>query len=203
MIEAEGFSLPSHSIEHCVCGIRLYVVNQPVDRERLCKPTILPDGRTVFRCIFCRKDFLSYSDINRHMDFHEGQNHCRKGWERHCTCLYVHVHVCLLVWWSIHSCMMATESNLALKWQGLCSFVSLVTIIYREPLFNCENLIGILSFCFQTFDPTSATSAITMQGPTASWRSTWWDIKVSKQWLYNLPLVGAACVWGWYLNTSY
>ncbi|XP_076456015.1 uncharacterized protein LOC143290456 isoform X2 [Babylonia areolata] len=50
---------------------RLYVVNQPVDRERLCKPTLLPDGRTVFRCIFCHKDFLSYSDINRHMDFHE------------------------------------------------------------------------------------------------------------------------------------
>ncbi|XP_070175497.1 zinc finger protein 236-like [Littorina saxatilis] len=49
----------------------LYVVNQPVDRERLCKPTVLPDGRTVFRCIFCHKDFLSYSDINRHMDFHE------------------------------------------------------------------------------------------------------------------------------------
>ena len=52
---------------------RLYVVNQPVDRERICKPTVLPDGRTVFRCIFCHKDFLSYSDINRHMDFHEGE----------------------------------------------------------------------------------------------------------------------------------
>ncbi|KAK7471407.1 hypothetical protein BaRGS_00035959 [Batillaria attramentaria] len=50
---------------------RLYVVNQPVDRERLCKPTVLPDGRTVYRCVFCHKDFLSYSDINRHMDFHE------------------------------------------------------------------------------------------------------------------------------------
>ncbi|XP_046358785.2 uncharacterized protein LOC124136795 isoform X1 [Haliotis rufescens] len=50
---------------------RLHVVNQPVDREQVCKPTILADGRTVYRCVFCSKDFLSFSDINRHMDFHE------------------------------------------------------------------------------------------------------------------------------------
>lgn len=51
---------------------RLPVVSTPVDREKICKPTLLADGRTVFRCPFCNKDFLSYSDINRHMDFHEG-----------------------------------------------------------------------------------------------------------------------------------
>lgn len=50
---------------------RLPIVSTPVDREKICKPTVLKDGRTVFRCPFCSKDFLSYSDINRHMDFHE------------------------------------------------------------------------------------------------------------------------------------
>lgn len=64
---ADGRKVTSLSRTHS----RLYVVNQPVDREQLCKPTLLPDGRTVFKCYFCHKDFLSYSDINRHMDFHE------------------------------------------------------------------------------------------------------------------------------------
>ena len=42
----------------------------------MCKPTTTADGRTVYKCPFCSKDFLSFSDINRHMDFHEGK---RKG----------------------------------------------------------------------------------------------------------------------------
>ncbi|GAB1600350.1 zinc finger protein 236-like isoform X3, partial [Argonauta hians] len=64
---ADGRKLTSLSRTHS----RLHVVNSPVDREKVCKPTLLPDGRAVYRCIFCGKDFLSYSDINRHMDFHE------------------------------------------------------------------------------------------------------------------------------------
>ncbi|ESO94293.1 hypothetical protein LOTGIDRAFT_118548, partial [Lottia gigantea] len=42
-----------------------------VNRDNLCKPTVLPDGRYVYRCEICSKDFLSFSDVNRHMDFHE------------------------------------------------------------------------------------------------------------------------------------
>ena len=52
---------------------RLNVVKIPVRREDACKPTLLPDGRTVYRCTYCSKDFGSFSDINRHMDFHEGR----------------------------------------------------------------------------------------------------------------------------------
>ena len=51
---------------------RLDVVKSPVQRDEVCRPTSLPDGRQVFRCIYCHKDFCSFSDINRHMDFHEG-----------------------------------------------------------------------------------------------------------------------------------
>ncbi|GFO24215.1 Zinc finger protein 40, partial [Plakobranchus ocellatus] len=50
---------------------RLSVVHEPVDRNSLCKPKILEDGRSVFSCAICHKNFLSLSDINRHMDFHE------------------------------------------------------------------------------------------------------------------------------------
>ena len=64
---ADGRKVTSLSRTHS----RLPIVSTPVDREKICKPTVLPDGRTVFRCPFCSKDFLSYSDINRHMDFHE------------------------------------------------------------------------------------------------------------------------------------
>ena len=52
--------------------LRLYVVRNPLKREEACKPTVLADGRTVYRCTYCNKDFATYSDINRHMDFHEG-----------------------------------------------------------------------------------------------------------------------------------
>ena len=51
-------------------------MHSPINRESMCKPTSTPDGRTVYKCPFCSKDFLSFSDINRHMDFHEGK---RKG----------------------------------------------------------------------------------------------------------------------------
>lgn len=51
---------------------RLPIVNSPVNRDQICKPTTLDDGRQVFTCPFCSKNFSSYSDINRHMDFHEG-----------------------------------------------------------------------------------------------------------------------------------
>ncbi|XP_052253409.1 zinc finger protein 236-like isoform X3 [Dreissena polymorpha] len=50
---------------------RLGIVNTPINREALCKPTTLTDGRIVFKCPFCSKEFVSFSDINRHMDFHE------------------------------------------------------------------------------------------------------------------------------------
>ena len=45
----------------------------PLRRDEVCKPTVLPDGRTVYRCTYCNKDFTTLSDINRHMDFHEGE----------------------------------------------------------------------------------------------------------------------------------
>lgn len=51
---------------------RLNLVRQPIRREDACKPTLLQDGRAVYRCSYCNKDFGSYSDVNRHMDFHEG-----------------------------------------------------------------------------------------------------------------------------------
>uniref|UniRef100_A0A2C9LZS3 C2H2-type domain-containing protein n=1 Tax=Biomphalaria glabrata TaxID=6526 RepID=A0A2C9LZS3_BIOGL len=50
---------------------RLSVVNEPLDRNSLCKPKLLEDGRSVYSCVICHKNFLSLSDINRHMDFHE------------------------------------------------------------------------------------------------------------------------------------
>lgn len=52
---------------------RLSIVNEPLDRNSLCKPQVLDDGRSVYTCVICHKQFLSLSDINRHMDFHEGE----------------------------------------------------------------------------------------------------------------------------------
>ncbi|XP_045209229.2 zinc finger protein 236-like isoform X2 [Mercenaria mercenaria] len=52
---------------------RLGIVQSPINREAMCKATTLTDGRTVYKCPFCSKEFVSYSDINRHMDFHEGK----------------------------------------------------------------------------------------------------------------------------------
>ena len=61
-----------HVITVMTC-YRLNVVMSPLRREEVCKPTMLPDGRTVYRCTYCNKDFTTLSDINRHMDFHEGE----------------------------------------------------------------------------------------------------------------------------------
>ena len=52
---------------------RLNVVRRPIKREDACRPVVLSDGRTAFRCIYCKKDFCTISDVNRHMDFHEGE----------------------------------------------------------------------------------------------------------------------------------
>jgi len=51
---------------------RLNVVRRPIKREDACRPVVLADGRTAFRCFYCKKDFCTISDVNRHMDFHEG-----------------------------------------------------------------------------------------------------------------------------------
>ncbi|XP_050404250.1 zinc finger protein 236 [Patella vulgata] len=66
-VSTDGRKVTSLSRTHS----RLHVVNQPVNRDNLCKPIVLPDGRYVYRCDVCSKDFLSFSDVNRHMDFHE------------------------------------------------------------------------------------------------------------------------------------
>jgi len=47
-------------------------VRRPIKREDACRPVVLADGRTAFRCFYCKKDFCTISDVNRHMDFHEG-----------------------------------------------------------------------------------------------------------------------------------
>ncbi|XP_035825002.1 uncharacterized protein LOC101858098 [Aplysia californica] len=66
---AEGRKVTTTSLSRT--HSRLCVVNEPVDRNALCKPKVLDDGRQVFSCAICHKNFLSLSDINRHMDFHE------------------------------------------------------------------------------------------------------------------------------------
>lgn len=48
-------------------------MRRPIKREDACRPVVLSDGRTAFRCIYCKKDFCTISDVNRHMDFHEGE----------------------------------------------------------------------------------------------------------------------------------
>lgn len=51
---------------------RLNVVEKPVERSDVYKPRTLPDGKLFYECCYCHKGFGSVSDINRHMDFHEG-----------------------------------------------------------------------------------------------------------------------------------
>lgn len=51
---------------------RLDMVERPVSRDEACKPQLGPDGRFVYPCSYCYKTFCSTSDLNRHMDFHEG-----------------------------------------------------------------------------------------------------------------------------------
>ncbi|KAL3836434.1 hypothetical protein ACJMK2_021867 [Sinanodonta woodiana] len=66
-LSVDGRKVTSLSRTHS----RLPIVHAPVNREQICKPMVRSDGHTVYRCPFCSKDFLSFSDINRHMDFHE------------------------------------------------------------------------------------------------------------------------------------
>ena len=48
-------------------------------REDAFKTTVLADGRTVYRCTLCAKDFATYSDVSRHMDYHEGRTSLTQG----------------------------------------------------------------------------------------------------------------------------
>lgn len=49
---------------------RLDIVASPVMRSKS-STKVLPNGKTVFTCLYCRKTFTTSSDLNRHMDFHE------------------------------------------------------------------------------------------------------------------------------------
>jgi uncharacterized Zn-finger protein len=49
---------------------RLAVVEPGIDRSAICKPRYI-NGKAIYSCIFCDKEFCSYSDINRHLNFHE------------------------------------------------------------------------------------------------------------------------------------
>lgn len=51
---------------------RLDVAERPISREEACTPQMGPDGKFVYPCSYCYKTFCSTSDLNRHMDFHEG-----------------------------------------------------------------------------------------------------------------------------------
>ncbi|XP_068235169.1 sal-like protein 1 [Palaemon carinicauda] len=50
---------------------RLNIVQEPIDRDKALVPITDDIGRTFFECPYCRKLFLSTSDMNRHLDFHE------------------------------------------------------------------------------------------------------------------------------------
>ena len=51
---------------------RLNIVSDPVEREKALSPIVDDIGRTFFQCPYCHKLFGSTSDMNRHLDFHEG-----------------------------------------------------------------------------------------------------------------------------------
>ncbi|XP_064472248.1 uncharacterized protein LOC135386331 isoform X2 [Ornithodoros turicata] len=53
---------------------RLGVVENPISRDEACKPHVGPDGKIIYPCSYCTKTFCSTSDLNRHMDFHEGSS---------------------------------------------------------------------------------------------------------------------------------
>ena len=55
-----------------VYSCRLNVVRTPISRVNACRPTVMPDGHTIYKCTYCAKEFQTFSDINRHLDFHEG-----------------------------------------------------------------------------------------------------------------------------------
>ncbi|XP_064643936.1 uncharacterized protein LOC135497880 isoform X2 [Lineus longissimus] len=50
---------------------RVEVICDPQKHEESATPVFLPDGRTLFRCAYCAKEFPNYSDIRRHLNFHE------------------------------------------------------------------------------------------------------------------------------------
>ncbi|XP_064097220.1 zinc finger protein 236-like isoform X2 [Macrobrachium nipponense] len=50
---------------------RLNIVQEPIDRDKALVPITDDIGRTFFECPYCHKLFLSTSDMNRHLDFHE------------------------------------------------------------------------------------------------------------------------------------
>jgi len=50
------------------------VVEKPVKRAEACRPLIGPDGRYLYPCVYCQKTFCSLSDLNRHINFHEGMS---------------------------------------------------------------------------------------------------------------------------------
>ena len=43
-------------------------------RAEACRPLIGPDGRYLYPCVYCQKTFCSLSDLNRHINFHEGMS---------------------------------------------------------------------------------------------------------------------------------
>lgn len=51
---------------------RMDMPERPMSRDEACTPQMGPDGKFVYPCSYCYKTFSSTSDLNRHMDFHEG-----------------------------------------------------------------------------------------------------------------------------------
>lgn len=51
---------------------RMEMPEKPMSRDEACTPQMGPDGKFVYPCSYCYKTFSSTSDLNRHMDFHEG-----------------------------------------------------------------------------------------------------------------------------------
>ncbi|XP_065304189.2 B-cell lymphoma/leukemia 11B-like isoform X1 [Dermacentor albipictus] len=51
---------------------RMDMAERPISRDEACTPQMGPDGKFVYPCSYCYKTFSSTSDLNRHMDFHEG-----------------------------------------------------------------------------------------------------------------------------------
>lgn len=67
----------SYIAAFCSCFfffLRLNIVQEPIDRDKALMPITDDIGRTFFECPYCHKLFGSTSDMNRHLDFHEGMN---------------------------------------------------------------------------------------------------------------------------------
>ena len=54
-------------------SLRLGIVEKPIKRNEACRPQLGPDGKSLYPCGYCQKTFCSLSDLNRHMNFHEGE----------------------------------------------------------------------------------------------------------------------------------